>query len=126
MRVAQPLTDEQKEFIKNNYLRLSYVKMAKMLGLKCHYKASHYCHSKGFTRRKTELSETDKQFIRDNYKTMKEKEICQLLGFTRIFIQKFKQSEGLAKYPGNQAKALRDVPVKKLFFNVDARECWVA
>ena len=118
------LTNEQITVIRDNYKTLPISRISKMLNLSF-YKVSLYCKDNGLKREIKQLSEADKQFIRNNYNSMKELDMCKVLGFHRIYIQRFKAEEGLARYSGNKEKVSAE-PVAKGFFNVDERLDWVA
>lgn len=118
-----PLTDEQIQFICDNYRTLSHSKMAGILGLKCAWKVTEYCKANGLKRESKTLSEADKTFIRNNYQSMKELDMCKVLGLkNRLLLQLFKREEGLARYASNRAKKSQ---TGSGFFNVDKMK-WVA
>lgn len=126
MRKSNPLTQSQKEFIDNSWHRLTYMEMSYRLELKSVYKVYDYCKEKGYCKKyKKHLTEHQKEFIRNNYLKRKESEIANILGVTKFFVQEFKRIEGLAKYPWNREKK-QEAIVKEVFFDVDARESWVA
>ena len=126
MRKSTPLTDNQKNFIDQNWQRLTYMQMSYKLELKSVYKVYDYCKEKGYCKKyKKRLTDHQREFIRNNFLKLKESEIANILGVTKFYVQDFKRSEGLAKYPYNRKK--KEKPeVKEMFFNVDARESWVA
>ena len=126
MRKSNPLTDNQKNFIDNSWHRLTYMEMSYRLQLKSVYKVYDYCKEKGYCKKyKKHLTDHQKEFVRNNFLKLKESEIANILGVTKFYVQDFKRSEGLAKYPYNREKKERP-EVKEMFFNVDARESWVA
>jgi hypothetical protein len=59
------------------------------------------------------LTDHQKNFIRNNYLKLTEPQMASILGTTRFFIQKFKREENLA----NRKK--KEEGVKEGFFNVD-------
>lgn len=124
MRNKIQLTDYQKKFIRDNLNKLTYEEIADEIGLESVFVARRFCSENGLVKKiKCVMSEGQKQFIRDNYKTMRELDIVKKFEIPRSAIQRFKRSEGLNKQ-------FRDhPPVKKKVFNpdyfdVDARECW--
>ena len=126
MRTKGELTQEQKQFIDDSWQRLTYMEMSYRLQLKSVYKVYEYCKEKGYCKKyKRHLTEHQKEFVRNNYLKMKESEIANILGVSKFYVQEFKRDEGLAKYQWNREK--KEKPeVKEMFFNVDAREPWVA
>lgn len=126
MRHSNPLTQSQKDFIDQSWQRLTYMQMSYKLELKSVYKVYDYCKEKGYCKKyKKQLTDHQKEFIRNNFLKLKESEIANILGVTKFYVQDFKRTEGLAKYPWNREKKKESV-VKEVFFNVDARESWVA
>ena len=119
------MSEQEIKFIHDNYLGMSQYKMAERLDHRSVSRVRDYCKKNKLYREKKMLSEADKNFIRNNYKTMKEVDICKVLGLKhRFLLQQFKQEEGLAKYKHNLLKAQRKVDNR--FFNVNEKECWVA
>ena len=118
------MTTEQIKTIHANYRNKSYAKIAKMLGFKCDWKVAQYCKKHGLKMDEKVLSEADKTFIRNNYQTMKELDICKVIGHPRYMLQLFKREEGLTRYAVN-GRAKDDIQ-EGLFFNVGNRTCWIA
>lgn len=126
MRPRTDLTDYQKQFIKDNWDRMTFLQIADQLGFNSVYKVSAFCNKHFLTKKhKRTLTDEQKEFIRKNLFILKESEMARELGVSKFYIQDFKRSEGLAKNPLHRKKQ-RNPVVKELFFNVDARECWVA
>jgi len=124
MRHPSPLTDEQKEFITANRSKLTFMEMTVELGLNSPYKIQRFCESAGLGKSKKELTDTQKQFIRDNYLSMYESKIVAELGVSRFCIQNFKREEGLAKNIKHRDKKKRGI-VREGNFNVNLRENWI-
>lgn len=59
------------------------------------------------------LSEEDKQFIRDNYKTMLITEICKKIGFAKSTIRSFRLKEGLTLTEAEKQKRMQKSFFKK-------------
>jgi hypothetical protein len=126
MRISTPLTQTQKDFIDQSWQRLTYMQMSYKLELPSVYKVYNYCKEQGYCKKyKKQLTEHQQEFVRNNFLKLKEIEIANILGVTKFHVQNFKRMEGLAKYPWNREKK-EEAVVKEVFFNVDARESWVA
>lgn len=120
------LTQTQKDFIDQNWQRLSLEEMASRLEFASNSRVCRYLKKMGYNKKqKTQLDEYQKQFVRDNYLKMKEQDIASVIGVTKFHIQEFKRSEGLAKNIWNRKEKEKE-EVSEMYFNVDARESWVA
>lgn len=124
MPKGNPLTDEQKKFIDENYKTMTVLDMSVAMDQKNVNRVYQYCRLNDYRRIKA-LTEEQKQYIRDHYLKMTEAAIMKKIGITRIVLQKFKREESLFTYPKNR-KEKKAPEVKEMFFDVDARECWVA
>jgi hypothetical protein len=116
------LTPEEKDFIDRNWRRLTYHEISDNLNHESIFRITKYCKEKGYNKKRKELTEGQKNFIRNNYLTMKESELMTATGLSRFFIQEFKREEGLAKLPANREKK---ESVQNVFFNVMEMD-WVA
>jgi DNA invertase Pin-like site-specific DNA recombinase len=121
---AIPLSPSQKKFVDENYSKMSRVNISNKLKFQSAFKIYEYCNKMGYSSNK-KLTEDQKQFIRDNYLSMKESEIMRELGITRMFLQRFKREESLFTYRKNR-KEKKIYEVKEMFFDVDSMESWVA
>lgn len=120
MRISEPLTEEQKNFIDDNWETLSREEMAIELKLKSVFKITTYMIDNGYSK-KVILTDQQKEFIMNNYKKMKEKHIAKRIGITRFFVQKFKRENNLFTYK----RAIEKRKVECGMFNVNQRECWL-
>lgn len=98
---AIPLTPSQKKFVDENYQSMTCLDMSMELELKSIFKVAEYFREMGYKRKK-ELTEDQKEFIRNNYLKMTEARIVKKLGITRMLLQNFKREENLFTYPKNR------------------------
>lgn len=124
MRHKIDLTDFQKEFITDNWQKMCHSEMADKLNLKSPFKIQKFCAANSFKTQKKELTEPQKQFIRENLLGFREKDLAVKFKVRRTTIQQFKRSEGLTKYRWNE-KWKQNRRSKDGLFNVNAYENWV-
>ena len=89
------------------------------LDLPSKYKVQVYMEENSLKKKKIELTEVQKDFIRVNFNWYSESEFARRFGLkSRLLIQKFKREEGLSKYKRNKEKKVKRQVVEG-FFNVD-------
>lgn len=115
------LTDSDKEFIDNNWMKLFDQEIADILNLKSVHKVRQYYRLNGYTK-VFEMTEEQKIFIRTNYATMTEKEIAKELNISTYQVQKFKTSEGLKRF----REVIEQQEPEDEFFMVGKRWSWIA
>ncbi|MEO8824101.1 MAG: hypothetical protein ABI366_11065 [Ginsengibacter sp.] len=119
MRIAEPLTRQDKKFIEAHYQKMTLLEMTDELSLKSKYKVQMYLEENSLKKKKIELTEVQKDFIRVNFNWYSENEFARRFGLkSRLLIQKFKREEGLSKYKRNKEKKVKRQVVEG-FFNVD-------
>ena len=122
--MRKELTEQDKNFIEENYQKLTLWKMAESLAHESTFYVQKYCSEHGLSKSKKELTKEQQRFIRDHYLQMKESEMSKELGISIFYIQKFKREEGLAKLSWNRIKTHKKVRDENLFYVEDMPD-WI-